>query len=168
MGKPLWAIGYNKCCGFAHHRSPISPSDSASHRSRVLFTELPNDYHHIISIIELSVRWRFVEGRGRISRSGLPKTLKWVVVYSSMTFHMNAYQRHRSADYTVTVWGIMSCVCGIAFLCGSTLIEVPLLQAGTVVIWPQMFKSDVKPKHTNKIECMVMHRPTHQTNGRKW
>ena len=44
----------------------------------------------------------------------------------------------------------MYCVCGIAFLCGSTLVKVPLLQAGTVAIWPQMFQSDVKPKQTNK------------------
>ena len=34
--------------------------------------------------------------------------------------------------YTVTGWGVMSCVCGMAFLCGSTLVKVPLLQAGTV------------------------------------
>ena len=29
---------------------------------------------------------------------------------------------------TVTGWGVMSCVCGIAFLCGSTLVKVPLQQ----------------------------------------
>ena len=51
--------------------------------------------------------------------------------------------------YTVTGLGVMSCICGVVFLCGSTLVKVQLLQAGTVVIWPQMFKSDVKPK-TNK------------------
>ena len=44
----------------------------------------------------------------------------------------------------------MSCVCDMAFLCGSTLVKIPLLQADTVVIWPQMFKSDIKPKQTNK------------------
>ena len=38
----------------------------------------------------------------------------------------------------------------MAFLCGSTLVKVSLLQAGTVVIWPQIFQSDVKPKQTNK------------------
>ena len=42
----------------------------------------------------------------------------------------------------------MSGVCGMAFLCGSTLVKVPLLQEGTVAIRPQMFKSDVKPKQT--------------------
>ena len=52
----------------------------------------------------------------------------------------------------------MSCVCGMAFLCGSTLVKVPLLQAGTVVIWPQMFKSDVKPKQT--VYCALFQDPT--------
>ena len=37
----------------------------------------------------------------------------------------------------------------MAFLCGNTLVKVPLLQAGTVVIWSQMFQRNVKPK-TNK------------------
>ena len=40
---------------------------------------------------------------------------------------------------SVTGWGVMSCVClcyasksiYMAFLCGSTLVKVPLLQAGT-------------------------------------
>ena len=36
--------------------------------------------------------------------------------------------------YTVTGWGVMSCVCGMAFLSGSTLVIVLLLQAGTVAI----------------------------------
>ena len=44
--------------------------------------------------------------------------------------------------------GIMSCVWGMAFLCGSALVKVLLLQAGTVMIWPQMFKSDFKSKQT--------------------
>ena len=35
---------------------------------------------------------------------------------------------------TVTGWGVMSYVCGMAFLCGHTLVKVQLLQAGTVVI----------------------------------
>ena len=44
--------------------------------------------------------------------------------------------------------GVMFCVCGMAFLCGSTFFKVPLLQAGTVVRWSQMFKSDVKETNT--------------------
>ena len=53
--------------------------------------------------------------------------------------------------YTVTGWGVMSCVCGMAFLCGSTLFKVPLLQVGTVAM--------LNPnKHKNKkikIICFV-------------
>ena len=36
--------------------------------------------------------------------------------------------------YSVTGWGVMSCVCGMAFLCGSTLVKVPLLQPGIVAV----------------------------------
>ena len=36
--------------------------------------------------------------------------------------------------YAVTGWGVMSCVCGLTFLCGSTIVKVPLLQAGNVAI----------------------------------
>ena len=48
----------------------------------------------------------------------------------------------------------MSCVCGMVFLCGSTLVKGPLLQAGTVVVWPQIFKSDVKPKTNKQKKCV--------------
>ena len=51
----------------------------------------------------------------------------------------------------------MSCVRGLSFLFCNTLVKVPLLQAGTVVIWTQMFKSDVyyyKPQQTNKKQIM--------------
>ena len=72
--------------------------------------------------------WKVGEGfPGRVS----PKTLKWVAVYSSVMFHID---RLAPCLYTVTGWGVVSCVCGMAFLCGSTLVKVPLLQAGTVVI----------------------------------
>ena len=54
----------------------------------VLSTELPTVNHH--NSIKLSVRWcmwKVGEGfPGRVS----PKTLKWVAVYSSVTFHINA------------------------------------------------------------------------------
>ena len=57
---------------------------------------------------------------------------------------------------------VMFCVCGMAFLCGSTLVTVPLLQAGTIEIWPQMFKSNVKPQQTEKLEmCRVQNVYTH-------
>ena len=48
----------------------------------------------------------------------------------------------------------MSCVYSMAFLCGSTLVRVSLLQAATVAIWPQMFKSDIKPKQTKSIQLL--------------
>ena len=49
--------------------------------------------------------------------------------------------------YTVTGWGVMSCVCGMAFLaCVAAYWSIPLPQAGTVAIWPQMFKKDIKPQ----------------------
>ena len=82
----------------------------------------------------------------------------WLIHCSSVTFHINGYHSDRSAPclYTVTGWGVTSCVCSMAFLCGSTLVKVPLLQAGTVAIWPQMFKSYVKPKTKQKIDAGVM------------
>ena len=53
----------------------------------VLSTELLTGYHR--NSIELSVRWcvwKVEEGfPGRV----LPKTLKWVVVYSSVTLHID-------------------------------------------------------------------------------
>ena len=68
-----------------------------------------------------------------------------------MTSHINGCHNDRSVPclYTVTGWCAMSCVCGMAFLFGSTLVKIPLLQAGTVVIWPQLFTSDVKPQQTD-------------------
>ena len=64
-------------------------------------------------------------------------------------------------------WGFMSCVCGMVFLCGSTLVKVPLLQtaAGTDVIGPQMFKSDVKTKHPIKqIQRLTANRLLYHTS----
>ena len=53
-----------------------------------LSTERLTDYHHK-NIIELTIRywvWKVGEGLpGRI----LPKTSKWVAVYSSVMFHIN-------------------------------------------------------------------------------
>ena len=93
-----------------------------------------------------------VEGRGRISRPGLTQDIKMgSCVFQCDVPHQWIAQRQVSP---VSVYcdgvGVVPCVCGMAFLCGSTLVKVPLLQAGTVVIWPQMFQSDVKPKQTNK------------------
>ena len=102
-----------------------------------------------------------VEGRGRISRSGLTQDIKMgSCVFQCDVPHQSIVQRQVGPVslyfYTVTGWGVMSCVCSMAFLCGSTLVKVPLLQAGTVAIWPQMLQSDVKPKQTNKQKlCLI-------------
>ena len=45
--------------------------------------------------------------------------------------------------------GGVSCL-GMAFLCGSILVEVSLPQAGIAMIWPQMLNNDAKPQQTNK------------------
>ena len=42
--------------------------------------------------------------------------------------------------------GGVSCSVFVAFLCGSTMVEGPLLQADTVTIWHQMLKSNIKPQ----------------------
>ena len=134
-------------------RSSCGPADSEldSHTTgprvqdpvgTVLSTELPTGYHH--NSIGLSIRWcvwKVGEGfPGRV----LPKTLKWVSVWRSTL--MDSTATGRPHVYTVTGWGVMPCLCRMAFLCGSTLVKVPLLQVGTIMIWPQMFKSDVKHK----------------------
>ena len=146
---------------------------------------LPSKLHHKV---ESSLV--YVEGRGRISQSGLTQDIKmgsfvfqcdvphqwiaqrqvgpvsvycdrvvchvlcilwWDMVSCPVSVHCEGLGYDVLCLYTtVAGWGVMSCVCGMTFLCGSTLVKVPLLQAGTVVIWPQMFKSDVKPKQTNK------------------
>ena len=119
-------------------------------KSRLVRNFLPN-FRLITTIynsIKLSVRWCVWKVGEGFPGPVTPKTSKWVAMYSSVTFHINGYHSYMSALYlfTVTGWGVKSCVCGMAFLCGSTLVKVSLLQAGTIVIRPQMFKSDVKPK----------------------
>ena len=97
----------------------------------------PHQHHQFV--------WMAGEGFPDRVRS---KILEWVIVYSSVALYINGYHKDRSAPclYTVTGWGVMSCVCSMVFLCGSTLVKVSLLQEVTDVIWPQMFKSDVKPE----------------------
>ena len=78
--KSLWASGERT--GFAHYRSRLQDPVGT-----VLSTELLTVDHN--DSIKLSVRWcvwKVGEGfPGRVS----PKTLKWVAVYSSVTFHIN-------------------------------------------------------------------------------
>ena len=54
----------------------------------VLCTELPTEYHHN-SRIELSVRWCVWKVGGGFPIRVLPKTLKWVAMYFSVTFHIS-------------------------------------------------------------------------------
>ena len=83
-------------------------------------TELLTECHHN-SILMLNVRCVC----GRISLSDLIQGITWVVVYSSVRFNINAKYNDRSAVclYTVKGWGVMSCVCGMSFLCGSATVE---------------------------------------------
>ena len=82
VNKSLWAS--RSCNGFANHRSWVQGPVGM-----VLSTELPTGYHHTSTYTKLSVClcvWKIGEGfPGQVS----PKTLKWVAVYSSKTFHIN-------------------------------------------------------------------------------
>ena len=69
---------------------------------------------------------------------------------------MDSTTTGRLCLYTVMEWDVKSCVCGMAFLCGNTLGKVALLQAGMVVIWLQMFKSNVKPQQTNNKQTYII------------
>ena len=82
--KRLWLSGYRN--GFAYHKVPSSRLDGHC----TLSTELQTDYHHNC-IIKLSIRWCVWKvGYGFLNRV-YPKILKWVVVYSSVKFHINRY-----------------------------------------------------------------------------
>ena len=61
-----------------------SVMDSHTTVGTVLYTELATDYHHIVERSLVCVQCL-----GRISRSELPKTLKWVTACPSVTFHIN-------------------------------------------------------------------------------
>ena len=93
------------------------------------------------TIIKLSVRW-FVWKVGEWFPDQVwPKTLKWVVfVFQCDIPHQWIAQRQVSP--VSVYWDRLRChaLCGMTFLYGSTLVKVPMLQAGTVVVWPQMFE----------------------------
>ena len=67
----------------------------------------------IMCIIKFSV-WKVVE---RFPDRFRPKTLKWVVVYPSVAFHINGWHKDSSVLclYTMTRLGVMLCVCGMAY-----------------------------------------------------
>ena len=98
--------------------------------------------------IPASWRCAFASVYGRLGKYVWPKILNSVVVLVWRSKSMDSTTTAPCQYSTVTGWGVMSCVCGMAFLCGNTLVKVPLLQVGTVAIWPQMFKSDFKPQQT--------------------
>ena len=98
-----------------------------------------------------------VEGRGKIS-------LKWVAVdfirMGSCVFQCDVPHSTATGRPCICIlwWDGVSCpVSGMAFMCGSTLVKVPLLQAGTITIWPQMFKSNVNQNKQNY--CFKNYRP---------
>ena len=100
-----------------------------------------------------------VEGRRRISWSGLTQDIKMgsYVIQCDVPHKWIAATDWPPCMYTVPDWGVMPCVCGTVFLCHSILVKVSPLQAVTIVICPQMFKSDVKPL-TNKQKRDVLAR----------
>ena len=59
----------------------------------------------------------------------------------------------------------MSCVCGMAFLCGSTLVKVPQLLHRRDMT--SIFKSDVKPKQTKLISPENSYNPNNMGAGCK-
>ena len=72
--------------------------------------------------LKVCFMWKVEEG----FRDQAPlQTLKWVVVDSSVMFHINGLLNDRSAPclYIVTGWGVMSCVCGMKYKCGSALVK---------------------------------------------
>ena len=73
---------------------------------------------------------------GRISQSGLTQGIKMgsCVFQCDIPHQWIAQRQIGPVSVYCEGWGVMSCVCGMAFMCGSTLVKVPLLQAGTVVI----------------------------------
>ena len=88
-----------------------------------------------------------VEGRGRNSQSGLTYDIKMGSrVFQCDVPHQWIAQRKGRPRVCILWRGGVSCPVSVAW---HSSVAVPLLQAGTIAIWPQMFKSDVKPK-TNK------------------
>ena len=97
--------------GFTHHRFRVQDPVGTA-----LSTELPPYQYHKVEHV-----W---------------KVGKDYPCCVSCVFQCDISHQHsdRSAPclYNVTWWGVMSCVCGMAFLSGSTLVKVHLIQAGTV------------------------------------
>ena len=96
-----------------------------------------------------------VEGRGRISRSGLTQDIKMgSCVFQCDVPHQWIAQRQvgPASVYCDGVGCHVLCLRHDISVCGSTLVKVPLLQAGTVAIWPQMFQSVVIQTNKQSIQ----------------
>ena len=86
----------------------------------------------LTTTIAASYRWAFVawcvcvEGRRRISHSGMAQHIKIgsCVFQCGIITSMNCTATGRPCVCLFTGCVVVSCVCGIAFLCGSTLVEV--------------------------------------------
>ena len=88
---------------------------------------LLTDYHHN-SIIKFSVRW-CVEDWGRISRSGLTQDIKMgiCVILCDVQYQWIAQRQVGSVSLYCDSVGCHVLCLRQAFLCGSTLVRVPLL-----------------------------------------
>ena len=91
-----------------------------------------------------------VEGQGRISWSSLTEDIIMCSCVIQCDVPHQWIAQWQVGPVSVycdrTEWGVVSCVCGMAFLCGSISVKVPLLQEGTIAIWPHILKNDAKAK----------------------
>ena len=102
--------------------------------------------HHHNSRVECSLVC--VESQGRISWSVLTQDIKM----GSCVFQFDVPHQwiaQRQVDPVSVYCDRVGVTCPVSAAWHSCV--APLLQAGTITIWPQMFKSDVKPKQTNKL-----------------
>ena len=121
--------------------SSVNPSKAAG-PDRLSPKNLKNSLMELSYIFtymfNLSFKLRIVPRLGRISWSGLTQDIKMgSCVFQCDSPYQWIAQRQVGPGpclYTVTAWGVISCVYGMAFLCDSTLVKVPLLRAGEVAM----------------------------------
>ena len=80
--------------------------------------------------------------------------LKTKGCYETRKMHIRLFVTLATLNYEGI--GVESCVCSTAFKCGSTLIKILLLHAGTVKIPPHIFESDVTNNQSNKQKTHYM------------
>ena len=100
-----------------------------------LSTRLLTDYH-LYSIIKLIICWCVWK-----VRKGLNQDIKMggCVFQCDVPHQWIAQWQVGPVSVYCDSWGVLPCVCSLAFQCGSTLVNVPLLQASTAVIWKIKF-----------------------------